>query len=422
MTVDEELGLMWRCVYAHYILGWKVNKISQHERILRAKVSELLQRAVAIGMLQIVGRPPRETGLETAIIDKYGLKDAMVVLAPGLVASGEAGDDDRDDNFKTRLSALAAAPAQYVQAAIKRVAMQRSEQGKPVRIGLACGRTLYAVTARFDDRFLADPELRGANLELYPLNVAYGPQLGYQLPNVLVSNVYMKWTPADENVEQLKAYNLTIPIEAIETTDEEVDREQRLRARLEPYGMWAAFEAARAADIFLLGIGSPKAINPGYRGVFEGLGGSFEGIEDIADGEINYQLFNRRGFLDDLAPSDDTHGVNLVAVAKANKKITAVSLRDLRRASMNPDKYVIAVAFGQEKAEAVDASLGRNLLCYNVLITDETIASKLVTEQELAAHLQLRPTPAPSSAQPASHRLGRNSLAPASAKNGGPAR
>lgn len=343
---EGDIRTMWRCVLMRYRDQKSVNQIHGEVGLPRAKVSEILEDALRIGMVKLEFEPPRLFQLETDLIDQFGLKDAIVV---------EAG---RSASFTIRDVGRAAAP--YIEGVLEELVIKRLEQTaekrEPVRVGLACGRTLLEVVEALRPAYFSEDNLREVGLEIYPLNVADTAIFAAQFPNLIVSAVKAKWSS-----DKVTAYNLQVRhIENDLSTEED-----KLKC-LEEHGIRHLFENAAKADLFVIGIGAFKDINPGFRKILQEKGIDQTKLEQLAEGEINYQPFNARRFLD------------IKDLPEIHTRLITVSRLTLKKAAEQPDKYVIAVACGSDKIDAIRASLTRNNLCYNILVTDDVVASALL--------------------------------------------
>ena len=123
-------------------------------------------------------------------------------------------------------------------------------------------------------------------------------------------------------------------------------------------------------DIMVLGIGYLTGPLPGFRALAsQELGLT---AEDLARkgvvGEINHTPINAKG-----EPLTDYSDPELAALTR---RVIGVGALDLRERAGMADRYVIAVAGGLEKTEAIRACLkGRY---FNVLITDAYVAEAIL--------------------------------------------
>ena len=61
---------------------------------------------------------------------------------------------------------------------------------------------------------------------------------------------------------------------------------------------------------------------------------------------------------------------------EVEEKLIAIKLDDFRQMAKQHDRYVIAIAGGEHKREAIEAALAKPY--FNVLVTDERIARYLL--------------------------------------------
>jgi DNA-binding transcriptional regulator LsrR (DeoR family) len=123
-------------------------------------------------------------------------------------------------------------------------------------------------------------------------------------------------------------------------------------------------------DIMVLGIGYLTGPLPGFRALAQQEMGLT--AEDLAAkgvvGEINHTPINAEG-----EPMLNTKDKDLAALTR---RVIGVGALELRERATQQGKYIVAVAGGLEKTEAIRAALkGRY---FNVLITDAYVAEALV--------------------------------------------
>jgi DNA-binding transcriptional regulator LsrR (DeoR family) len=133
---------------------------------------------------------------------------------------------------------------------------------------------------------------------------------------------------------------------------------------LQSNGIRDLYNEAKNADIFLLAIGTYKYITSRADTIMRYYKANINKLNQNASGHINFQPFNSERVL-----RDEFKGI---------RNIIAVPLEYLKQMSRTPGKHVIAVAAGEEKTEAVRASLSPNVRCYDILITDELIAQRVL--------------------------------------------
>ena len=71
---ENDFRLMWRCAVRRYRDGESLSQIGEQIGLPRAKVSQLVEDAVRMGIVKIDFDPPRLLDLETDLIDQFGLK------------------------------------------------------------------------------------------------------------------------------------------------------------------------------------------------------------------------------------------------------------------------------------------------------------------------------------------------------------
>lgn len=325
----QELRQMVRCVQLYYRSQRHQKEIAQELGISSSKVSRLLKRAFSEGLVRVEFELPRTPRLEAALVERFGLRDAVVI--PG----GEEREIKED---------LGAAAARYFE--------KIAADG--VRVGLSCGYTLYCTIRHLRERRLRD-------LELYPLSAESTLKLVDLFPNTLVGMMAAKYRP------HVTAYALPVPILG---SLAEIERE---RHRLLRKGeVRRIFEAANNVDIALVGIGVIKEETPGFCSLAEFYQVSVARLRALGVvGEINYQPFDRNGAR-----------VDRPELRALSRRVLAVPAERLREMSREYGKYVIAVAGGPEKLAAIRGALAGRFV--NVLITDEETAVALTERPSLA--------------------------------------
>jgi len=330
-SLDADHRDMWRCVWQRY----KNPAVTQKEianalNLSEAKVSRLLDRARREGMMKVTleVNPPRIPELEARLRDQFELHDAMVIPS-------------EDDEGQSAKRSIGIAAATYFEWLIK--------EGS--KVALASGTTLTQMVENLTPRRFRD-------LKLYPLAVmelglkASGAEVVEFFPNALVASMRAKY---GGNVQ---AFNFQIA-----PVGKDMDEREKM-AVLERNDIRDLFEEAKRADTFLIGIGTFKRINYRAEVILRYHNVDIERLQQRALGEINFQPFDSEQLL-----LNEFRGL---------KNMITVSLDHLREMSKTPGKHVIAVASGEEKIEAVNASLSPNIRCYDVLITDEVVAEAVL--------------------------------------------
>ena len=313
---------MVRCLELYYRQQRSQKDIAKALGVSAATVSRLLKRAFDEGLVRVELDLPRIPRLEAALVDTYGLREAVVV------ATGGRGDIREE---------LGLAAAGYFE----------SVAANGMRIGLSCGFTLYQMI-----RSLRDRRFRG--LTLYPLSGESTLRLVDLFPNTLVGIMAAKYRP------HVTAYAL--PVQHLASLGEI----ERLRRRLlrDPE-IRRIYEAARDVDVALAGIGMIAEQTPGFCALAESYGVSVKRLRQLGVvGEINYQPFNADGRI-----------VEEPELRALMRRILSVGGDRLQALSKRPDRRVIAIAGGRAKLEAIRGALHGGFM--NVLVTDDEVASAL---------------------------------------------
>lgn len=218
------------------------------------------------------------------------------------------------------------------------------------KIGLSGGKTLYYLIT-----YLEPGRLTG--LHLYPLTLTHIITMPGLTANAMVGMMSTKYP--DTN-----AYNLpTIPV----TSREEYEKQMAANPEL-----LKIYREIWEVDIIVMGVGYLTGPLPGFRALAQQeLGLS---AEDLAAkgvvAEINHTPIDAQG--EPILNKDPE-------IAALTRRVIGVGALELRERAARTDRYVVAVAGGLEKTEAIRASLkGRY---YNVLITDAYVAEALVQGQ-----------------------------------------
>src|SRR5262245_41040089 len=208
----DELRQLVRCVQLYYRAQRHQNEIARELGMSSSKVSRLLKRAFAEGVVRVEIELPKRPRIEAALVERFQLKDAVVI------PFGEPRDIKED---------LGVAAARYFE----KVAGDRT------RIGLSCGYTLYCVIRALRER-------RYRDLELYPLSAEGTLRLVDLFPNTLVGMMAAKYRP------HVRAYAL--PVQVLGSLPE-IERERRRLLRT--VEVRRIFDAANHVDIALVGVG-----------------------------------------------------------------------------------------------------------------------------------------------------------------------
>jgi DNA-binding transcriptional regulator LsrR (DeoR family) len=314
---------MVRCLELYYRQSKSQKDIAEALGVSAATVSRLLKRAVDEGLVRVELDLPRTPELETALVERFGLRDAVVV------AAGGRGD------VKEELGSAAAAYFEKVTATGQRV-------------GLSCGFTLYQTIRALRERRFRD-------LALYPLSGESTLKLVDLSPNTLVGMMAAKYRP------HVIAYAL--PVQHLASL-REVERERRRLLR-DPE-IRRIYDAAQSVDVALVGIGQIAEQTPGFCSLAESYGVSVRRLRQLGVvGEINYQPFDATGRI-----------VDHPELKILMHRVLSVDGGRLQALSRRDDRYVIAVAGGRAKVDAVRGAVSGRFM--NVLVTDEDVAGALL--------------------------------------------
>jgi len=325
-----ELRQMVQCLELYYRQGQSQKDIAQTLGVSAATVSRLLKRAYDDGFVRVELDLPRTQALETALVQRYGLRDAVVVT------SGGRGD------IREELGVAAAAYFEKI-----------ATHG--MRIGLSCGFTLYQTVHALRERRLRD-------LVLYPLSGESTLKLVDISPNTLVGMAAAKYRP------HVTAYAL--PVQHLQSARQLLRERRRLLRDPEIRRIYAG---AQDVDIALAGIGLIGDQTPGFCALAEAYGVTVKRLRQLGVvGEINYQPFDVDGRVIDRP--------ELRALVQ---RVLAVDGPHLQSLSRREDRWVIAVAGGAGKLEAVRGALRGRFM--NVLVTDQDVAAALLATDDDAS-------------------------------------
>lgn len=314
---------MVRCLELYYRQGQSQKDIALALGVSAATVSRLLKRAFDDGLVRVELDLPRTEQLETELVQRFGLREAVVV------AAGGRGD------LKEELGVAAAAYFEKIAA-------------NGMRVGLSCGFTLYQTIRALKERRFRD-------LALYPLSGESTLKLVDLFPNTLVGMMAAKYRP------HVTAYAL--PVHHLLSLGQ-IERERRRLLR-DPE-VRRIYEAAQSVDIALVGIGMIGEETPGFCSLAESYGVSVRRLRQLGVvGEINYQPFDAEGRIVDRP---ELRALMRRILSVAGDRLQALSRRD--------DRYVVAVAGGKPKLEAVRGALKGRFM--NILVTDVDVATALL--------------------------------------------
>jgi deoxyribonucleoside regulator len=320
---SRELRQMVECLELYYRQRRSQKDIAAALGVSPATVSRLLKRAFDEGLVRVELDLPRTEELETALAQAFGLREAVVITSGG-----------RSD-VKEELGAAAAAYFEKI-----------ARNG--MRVGLSCGFTLYQTIRALRERRLRD-------LALYPLSGESTLKLVDLFPNTLVGMMAAKYRP------HVRAYAL--PVQHLASLRKiEAERRRLLRDR----EIRSIYESAQDVDVALVGIGLIGEQTPGFCSLAESYGVSVKRLRQLGVvGEINYQPFDAEGRI-----------VDRPELRALMRRLLSVDGERLRALSRREDRYVIAVAGGRSKVEAVRGALRGRFM--NVLVTDQDAATGLL--------------------------------------------
>jgi DNA-binding transcriptional regulator LsrR (DeoR family) len=314
---------MVQCLELYYRQRRSQKDIATTLGVSAATVSRLLKRAFDDGLVRVELDLPRTQDLEAALVERYGLRDAVVIT------SGGRGD------VKEELGVAAAAYFDRV-----------ARHG--IRVGLSCGFTLYQTIRQLRERRFRD-------LELYPLSGESTLKLVDLFPNTLVGMMAAKYRP------HVRAYAL--PVQHLSSLR---DIQRARRRLLRDAEIRRIYEAAQEVDIALVGIGVIGEQTPGFCSLAESYGVSVTRLRHLGVvGEINYQPFDADGTI-----------VDRPELRALRRRVLSVGADRLQALSRRRDRYVVAVAGGRPKVDAVRGALRGRFM--NVLVTDEDCAAALL--------------------------------------------
>ncbi len=320
---SRELRQTVHCLELYYRQGRSQKDIARALGVSAATVSRLLKRAFDEGLVRVELDLPRREQLEAGLVERFGLRDAVVV------AAGGRGDVKEE---------LGTAAATYFE----KIAVNG------LRVGLSCGFTLYQTIRQLHERRFRD-------LALYPLSGESTLKLVDLFPNTLVGMMAAKYRP-HVNAYALPVQHL-VSLREIERARRRLLRDPEIRR---------IYEAAQDVDIALVGIGLIGEQTPGFCSLAESYGVSVKRLRQLGVvGEINYQPFDHEGRIVDRPELRALMGRVL---SVEGDRLQALSRRD--------DRYVVAIAGGRGKLEAVRGAVAGKFM--NVLVTDEDVAAALL--------------------------------------------
>ena len=300
---------MARVASMYYEQDLTQNEIADALGLSRVKIYRLLREARAAKVVQINIDWPikRDQALEASLQQEFGLVDARVLKSA----------HDQTDPVLRQLGHLA---ARYLEQLLK----------DSTTMAICLGRSTYEVISAIRPNFQANVQVvQAIGTMPYPKEEYDSSMLARQLAQKLGGQVMY----------------LTSPLMADSAHAATIIRNQR--------NIQFTLEAARSADIALLGIGNLDPQTSGF--VREGFLNSEEltrFIDDGAVGDIAWRIFEVNG---DLFPCE------------FNDRVIGISLEELRQIPTT-----IAVAAGAQKVQSIVGALRTGII--NVLCTDAKTA------------------------------------------------
>lgn len=331
---EDDIRLMVKCAQLYYRgedHEWSQADIAEKLGINITKVSRLLRRAQKEGIVRVEIVPPRLQGLELQLVERYQLKDAIVV----------ASEQTRHKE------SIGKAAAGY----FKRIAKDY------VRISLASGTTIL----RMIDN-LGTLDFKGHSI--YPLCSESTLVLKDFYPTQLASFMMTKY----KDPSKITAYSYRLPVIPLET-EATSDYKDIFKTIIQSQAIQSLMKEAKSSDLFFLGISSLKKPSAGFDSFTRAYYIDLEGLKKAKIvGVINYQPFDVSGRIITEEKCKE--------LAKYSSTMVMTSLEELREAANSFGKYVIALAGGQHKVDAIRGALKGRF--FNVLITDSDTAEALI--------------------------------------------
>jgi DNA-binding transcriptional regulator LsrR (DeoR family) len=309
-----------RCAYLQYKAGLTQTEIAKRLKIPRPTVSRYIKEAEQSGVVKIEFSIPRYHELEMLLIERFRLRDAIVVMVadPSFIIADSLGIE----------------AAKYFERII----------GNGAKIGFAGGITIQKmVNALVPGKF--------SGLAIYPLSVGGIAELIDVSTNTLIGIASAKYP-------ETVGYGFQIPSFATGPVE---DAEEEKKRFLDRPDVKKIYDGAMGVDFAFTGIGylHPKST---LGRTAEYLGFSLDRLKEMgAVGDINYQVFDATGHIIDC---------------ELNRRIIGIPAKQLQTMTQNPTKRVVAVAGGKEKTQAILGALKGQF--FNTLITDEDSANRIL--------------------------------------------
>lgn len=316
---ERDVQEMVVCVQMFFGLQKTQREIATALGIQQSRVSRLLKRARDEGLYNIEFNFPALVEIAASLIDRYQLRDAVVI------PTGEISYLKED---------LGRAAARYFERVVHGGA----------RVGLSCGNTLF----HFVQHLRAGPR----NIHVYPLAAETSLKFVDISFNTLVGIMTAKYRSSATGYA-LPAYLLN--------QDEAVGR-----AVFEDRQVKKIFNDSKNVDIAIVGIGALDVTAPGFCELAMRGGIQPKKLKSLGViGEFNHQPFDKEGHPADARP-----------VTALMRHFIGVTIDRLAGMSKEQGRLVVALAGGVEKREAVRAALSGSL--FNVLVTDLDTATYLL--------------------------------------------
>ncbi len=331
---DEEIKLMVRCAQLYY--GSEYQMVSQADvaaklGISTTKVSRLLRKAHTEGIVRIEIRPPRLQVLEMELIERYGLKDAIVI--------------------PTEESLLKEAIGKAAAAYFERIARDN------LTICLSSGTTILKMIENLSP-------LEFVNHTIYPLSSESTIDLKDFYPTQLASLMMTKY----KDPTKVTAYSFRLPVISGDANHHDILKIFQTLLGSETLKMH--LERAINADIFIIGIGDIDKRTPGFISITKAHDIDPNELKRFGvAGVINYQFYNEDG---ELVSPEVSEKLKLL-----DSTMIKISLEHLKRAASQFGTHVIAIAGGVSKVNAIRGALRGKF--FNVLVTDSNTAEHLIT-------------------------------------------
>ena len=318
-----------------YVDGLTQDKVAKALGLSQSSVSRLLDRARREGIVKAHIEPPRLLKLEAELRDTLAAKGVHTVyIVPG--GGGKNTENLGLAGARTLATLLCEA------------------HESTIRMAMSCGDTLLAVVDNFLNLLAMDAELarslRQKKLELYPSALYADSRLEACYPHTIVSILAIMMKRRDDTLD-IEAHISSLPPDFYTKLEP-----QEMESYSSRYRIKDMMECAKQSKIFLLGIGDLK--NKTYDRIQEQIGITIN--KDVFISESNYIPVGKDG--------NQHRGVE--------KKLIAIKLDYFRQMAKQHDRYVIAIAGGEHKREAIEAALAKPY--FNVLVTDERIARYLL--------------------------------------------